>query len=561
MSAESSTELKFEKTLANLLRARFPYLYISTWEENRVITLISSVAKNTELIRTNRKVFEWSLTEGLTENGKTTGKDSKLALKAFEFIDRCEEPAIFILKDFHVFFGANNRPIDNQVIRKIRDLLPNLKQCPSPKNVIFVSPQLILPSDLEKDITVVEFNLPSFEEISKILKQMIEMNQDTGRVEIDLTDEEEERLAKAALGLTLHEAENAFARSMVEDGKLDISDLDVILEEKRQTIRKSGILEFVKSDLHIDDVGGLQNLKRWLLKRNKSWLDSAARYNLPAPRGVLITGVPGCGKSLVAKAISAMWQVPLLRLDVGKIFSGVVGSSEENMRRAIQTAEAIEPCVLWIDEVEKGFGGASSSSGDSGTSSRVFGTFLTWMQEKSKAVFVVATANNIAALPPEMMRKGRFDEIFFVDLPTYIERKEILKLHLARRLKNPEVIGDFVVNDSILSQMAKTTEGFVGAELEQVVISGLFEAFYEGRSITLKDFESAISFTVPLSVTQSEEIHRLREWANVRAVAATQNEDRTMYAVPDQPVKETGNKEHPGSGDVLSSRGGRPIDF
>lgn len=347
---------------------------------------------------------------------------------------------------------------------------------------------------------------------------------------------------------------------MVEDGKLDISDLDVILEEKRQTIRKSGILEFVKSDLHIDDVGGLQNLKRWLLKRNKSWLDSAARYNLPAPRGVLITGVPGCGKSLVAKAISAMWQVPLLRLDVGKIFSGVVGSSEENMRRAIQTAEAIEPCVLWIDEVEKGFGGASSSSGDSGTSSRVFGTFLTWMQEKSKAVFVVATANNIAALPPEMMRKGRFDEIFFVDLPTYIERKEILKLHLARRLKNPEVIGDFVVNDSILSQMAKTTEGFVGAELEQVVISGLFEAFMKVvvlRSKILK-VRSVLQYLFPL---HNRKKFTGCEWANVRAVAATQNEDRTMYAVPDQPVKETGNKEHPGSGDVLSSRGGRPIDF
>lgn len=561
MLSTSSAELKFEKTIANLLRARFPYLYISTWEESRVLSLIGSVAKNAELIRTTRKVFEWSLTDGLADNGKSTGEDTKSALKALEFIERCQEPAIFVLKDFHVFFGANNRPPDIQVIRKIRDLLPSLKQSLSPKNVVFVTPVLLLPGDLEKDVTIVEFELPSFEEIRSVLKQMIETNRHSGRIKIDLNEEEEERLAKAALGLTLHEAENAFARAMVEDGKLDISDVDVILEEKRQTIRKSGILEFIKSDLNIDDVGGLQNLKRWLIKRNKSWLDSAARYNLPAPKGVLITGVPGCGKSLVAKAISAMWQVPLLRLDIGKIFSGIVGSSEENMRRAIQTAEAIAPCVLWIDEVEKGFGGISGPSGDSGTSTRIFGTFLTWMQEKTKAVFVVATANNISALPPEMMRKGRFDEIFFVDLPTHNERREILKLHLGRRLQHPEVVGSFAIDDETLGKMAQATEGFVGAELEQVVISGLFEAFYEDRSVQLSDFERAVTLTVPLSVTQAEQIHQLREWANVRAVAATQNEDRSAYAVPARLVKSGDAAAQQGPDDVLGSRGGRPVDF
>lgn len=561
MAATSSAELKFEKTISNLLRARFPYLYISTWEESRVLSLISSVAKNAELIRTTRKVFEWSLTDGLADSGKSTGEDTKSALKALEFIERCQEPAIFVLKDFHVFFGANNRPPDIQVIRKIRDLLPSLKQSQSPKNVVFVTPVLLLPGDLEKDVTIVEFELPSCEEIRAVLKQMIETNRHSGRIKIDLNEEEEERLAKAALGLTLHEAENAFARAMVEDGKLDISDVDVILEEKRQTIRKSGILEYIKSDLNIDDVGGLQNLKRWLIKRNKSWLDSAARYNLPAPKGVLITGVPGCGKSLVAKTISAMWQVPLLRLDIGKIFSGIVGSSEENMRRAIQTAEAIAPCVLWIDEVEKGFSGISGPSGDSGTSTRIFGTFLTWMQEKTKAVFVVATANNISALPPEMMRKGRFDEIFFVDLPTQNERREILKLHLGRRLQHPEVVGSFSIDDSTLGKMAQATEGFVGAELEQVVITGLFEAFYEDRSVRLSDFERAVSLTVPLSVTQAEQIHQLREWANVRAVAATQNEDRSAYAVPAQVVKGGDAAAQLGPDDVLGTRGGRPVDF
>jgi SpoVK/Ycf46/Vps4 family AAA+-type ATPase len=529
------------------MRARFPYLYVATWEEARALQLVTTAAKDVDLIRTERRVLDWSLTRGFYEDGIPVEGDTKQPLKALDFIEKFEDPAVFVLKDFHVVLGAGGRSPDHQVVRRLRDLLPALKHSPNPKNVVIIAPQLALPIELEKDVTVLEFELPSFDEIRGVLTQMIETNRDTGRVFIDVTEEDEERLAKAAMGLTLHEAENAFARAMVQDGKLDISDVEVVLEEKRQTIRKSGILEYIKSDLNIADVGGLQNLKRWLIKRNKSWLDSAARYNLPAPRGVLITGVPGCGKSLVAKAVSAMWQVPLLRLDVGRIFSGVVGSSEENMRRAIETAEAVAPCVLWIDEVEKGFGSVTGPSGDSGTSARIFGTFLTWMQEKSKPVFVVATANNISALPPEMMRKGRFDEIFFVDLPTDSERRE------------PEVTGEFVADESALSALADATEGFVGAELEQVVVSGLFEAFYENRSISLDDFLKAVRFTVPLSVTQSEQIQQLREWANVRAVAATQDEDRATYAVSDSAPPPSGPNRPPDA--IIGSRGGRSIDF
>jgi len=550
---------KFERTLANLLRARFPYLYVATWEEARALQLITVAAKNIELIRTERRVLDWSLTNGFTENGIAVEGDTKQPLKALDFIENFEDPAVFVLKDFHIFLGGAGRPADAQVVRRLRDLVPAIKHSQRPKNVVFIAPSLVLPNELEKDVTVLEFELPSFGEIRDVLSQMIETNRATGRVAINVTEEDEERLAKAAMGLTLHEAENAFARAMVEDGKLDISDVEVVLEEKRQTIRKSGILEYLKPDLNIKDVGGLQNLKRWLVKRNKSWLDSAAKYNLPAPRGVLITGVPGCGKSLVAKAVSAMWQVPLLRLDVGRIFSGVVGSSEENMRRAIETAEAISPCVLWIDEVEKGFGSVTGPSGDSGTSARIFGTFLTWMQEKSKPVFVVATANNISALPPEMMRKGRFDEIFFVDLPTHSEREEIIKLHLERRLTDASVRGEFVSDEASLAGLAEATEGFVGAELEQVIVSGLFEAFYENRSVSLADFLKAVRFTVPLSVTQAEQIQHLREWANVRAVAATQEEDRAAYETSKgcpQP-----SDQSRASDAIISSRGGRSIDF
>lgn len=554
---EQSSISEFQLHIANLMRARFPVLYIPTWEEERALSVIRSLAVNESMIKTVRRVFTWSITNGLAEEGHKGREETKSPLKALEFIETYDQPSIFVLKDFHIYFGSSVRQPDHQVIRKIRDLLPALKQSAGPKNVVIVSPVLELPVELEKEITIVEFDLPNFQEIKTVLRAMIDANRSGGRIAIALTPEEEERLAKAALGLTLHEAENAFARAMVKDGRLDVSDVEVILEEKRQTIKKSGILEFVRADLKIEDVGGLENLKRWLMKRNKSWLDSAAVYGLPAPKGVLITGVPGCGKSLIAKAVSAMWQLPLLRLDMGKIFSGLLGSSEENMRKAIKTVEAVAPSILWIDEIEKGFSGMSGA-GDSGTSSRIFGSFLTWMQEKTKPVFVIATANNIHALPPEMMRKGRFDEIFFVDLPTRKERKEIFRVHLGKRLKDPKVIGDFQLHDGTLDVLAEMTEGFVGAELEQIVISGLFEAFSEDRSVTLADFQKAIRNTVPLSVTQYEQIQSIREWANVRAVAATAHEDRMEYK---SEAVETIAPPKPDETDIRSARGGRAVDF
>lgn len=553
---KDSSIMEFKTIISNFMRARFPFLYIPTWEEERALSVIRSAATSENLIKTVRRVFTWSATNGLEEDKQQGREDSKAPLKCLEFIASYDQPAVFVLKDFHVYFGAGGRQADYQVIRKIRDLLPSLKQSVNPKNVIIVSPILTLPAELEKEITIVDFDLPSFLEIKNVLNEMINANKNSGRITMDLSLEDEERLAKAALGLTLHEAENAFARAMVQDGRLDAGDVEVILEEKRQIIKKSEILEFIHTDIKIEDVGGLDNLKRWLMKRNKSWLDSAADYGLPAPKGVLITGVPGCGKSLIAKAISAMWKLPLLRLDLGKIFSGIVGSSEENMRKAIKTVEAISPSILWIDEIEKGFSGISNG-GDSGTSSRIFGTFLTWMQEKTKPVFVIATANNIQSLPPEMLRKGRFDEIFFVDLPTSKERVDIFRVHIAKRLRNPRVIGDFELTEDILKLLADLTEGYVGAEVEQIVISALFEAFSEERSIQLEDFKRAIHTTVPLSVTQAEQIQRIREWANVRAVAATPREDRSEYI---QGSTE-GKAPKPEDEDIRAARGGRAVDF
>lgn len=561
MSKNNDTTSKFKKNLTDLLKARFPYLYISTWEEDRVTSIIKEVCQDKKNIKTSRKVFTWTLTQGISYNGKCQGKATKSPLKALEFVEKCKEPSVFIFKDFHTYFGAGRKSPNQEVIRKIRDMLVKLKQGRNPRSIIFTSPSVVLPDELQKDVTVLEFDLPTETEIRSLLDDMISVNSQSGNINIQLTEEEKEQLSKGALGLTFQEAENAFARAMAEDGVLNQDDLDVIIDEKCQVIKKTGILEYVQSDFSMEDVGGLQNIKRWLKKRDKSWLDSAQKYSLPAPKGVLITGIPGCGKSLIAKSISNMWHLPLLRLDMGKIFSGVVGSSEENMRRAIKTAEAVAPSILWIDEIEKGLSG-TGSGGDGGTSTRVFGKFLTWMQEKTKSVFVVATANNIDVLPAELLRKGRFDEIFFVDLPTKKERKDIFELHIKKRVTDPEVKGDFELNEQVLDKLADITEGFVGAEIEQAVISALFEAFYEKRSIKFEDFQKSVVNTVPLSVTQAEQIKSIRDWANVRAVAATPQEDREDYKV--SVVTDDISKADEGQddeGDFNYQRGGRAIDF
>ncbi len=370
-----------EKHLADLCRARFPMIYLPTWEEERALKTIFHIGKDTTLIKTARDIFMWRITTGIERieaeaeitTGGTIEKDTTDPLKALEYVQNYGKPALLILLDFHVYFDS--RKPESKVIRKVRDTVNMLKGGMVPKNVIILSPRLILPNELQKDITIVDFDLPDYQDIKQSLKRIINDNRGNTKIRFDLDESSSEELARAAQGLTLQEAENAFARAIVERGCLDKDSRDIIVEEKRQIIKKTGVLEYIQSDLNLDDVGGLGNLKKWLLKRNKSWQAQAAKYSLPAPKGVLITGVPGCGKSLTAKAISAMWKLPLLRMDVGKIFSGIVGSSEENMRNAIKTAEAAAPSILWIDEIEKGFSGVSGS-GDSGTSTRVFGTLM-----------------------------------------------------------------------------------------------------------------------------------------------------------------------------------------
>lgn len=563
----------FRDNLGLFFKARFPVLYVESFEELRVVAEVAAVAADAARVRTPRSIVTWSSTEGLVSADGATQSGTTDPGKALDWIIKQDEPAVYIFRDLHGHLGDGQRPADPALVRRLRDVAAAFQSGASARVLVLVAPVLRIPPDLEKVITLVDFPLPGETEIRTLLDNMVEVNATGGRIRVDVDDLGRERLAKAALGLTLHEAENAFARAMVNDGVLSDDDVNVVLDEKRQAIRKSGLLEFVHVDIDLADVGGLQNLKRWLEKRNNSWMAEAAEYGLPAPKGVLMTGVPGCGKSLTAKAIASAWGLPLLRLDIGKIFAGLVGSSEQNMRNAIRSAEATAPCVLWIDEIEKGFSGVSGGGGDSGTSARVFGSFLTWMQEKTSPVFVIATANNIGSLPPEFLRKGRFDEIFFVDLPTHPERQDIWQLHIAKRLTNEKVASGLTLTDALTERLSADSEGYSGAEIEQAVVAGLFDAFADRRPLVEEDLARAIRNMVPLSITQSEQVSAIREWAAIRAVAATAIEDRSGYeqavpgmhpggrpqppqAVADQPDDQPSNA--PAS---PPARGGRLVDF
>lgn len=414
--------------------------------------------------------------------------------------------ALFVLKDFDPYINAP------AVERRLRDLAMRLPYA-GYKTIVILSPVLKVPSHLEKDITVVDIELPGYEDLKVILDRIVKS---VSPEAVMLDDEGTESFVKAALGLTSAEAENVFAKALVMDGKLERMDVQVVLSEKKQVVRKSGTLEYYESDAKFADIGGLSALKDWLRKRRSSLTQRARDFGLPEPAGALLIGVQGCGKSLAAKAIGALWEMPLLRFDIGSVFGRYVGESEQNMRKAIAVAEAVAPCVLWIDELEKGFSGMSGGE-DSGTSSRVLSYFLTWLQEKKKPVFVIATANDVQKLPPELLRKGRLDEIFFIDLPAHRERMDIFDIHLRRRGRDPQGFD--------LETLAKAARNFSGAEIEQAIVAALFDAFDENRDITTEDVKRNIEVTVPISRTMAERIEALRDWADERARPASFAED------------------------------------
>ena len=497
--------IDFHLEIETLIRARYPILYIVSSEEMRVQNLVVEIAK-----RRQKKIFEWSYSTGIVPAGtsiqsqKHRNAATKDPLAALDHVIEQVEPAIFIFKDFHPFLARTNFA----VIRKLKEIALHLKN--SYKTIILVSPVMEIPTELEKEITVLNYPLPSREDLSQLLDRILADVTQFKKVKIELDDEGRDRLLQAALGLTLGEAENVFAKIIVKNERLSGDDVNEVFAEKQQIIRKSGLLEYYSTDESFSNVGGLSVLKDWLNKRAAAFTQEAREFGLPPPKGILMLGVQGCGKSLCAKAVSNQWQLPLLRFDMGRMFGSLVGSSEENVRRAISVAESVAPAILWVDEIDKAFAGSQGSGlADGGTTARVFGTFLTWLSEKRAPVFVVATANDISQLPPELLRKGRLDEIFFVDLPDREERTEVFRIHLAKRARNPAGFD--------LDSLADSSEQLSGAEIEESINSALYDAFYANEDLTTARVLHSLSQTVPLARTMDEQIGKLRQWAEGRA--------------------------------------------
>ena len=491
--------------IETLIRARYPILYIVSPEESRVQDAVAAIAQ-----RRQKRLFEWSCSTGVVPAGtsiqatKHRCAATKDPLAALDHVIDQVEPSIFLFKDFHPFLAKSNFA----VIRKLREIAQHLKN--SHKTIVLVSPVVEIPIELEKEITLLNFPLPGPENLRELLDRIVADVKQHTRVRIELDETGRERLLQAALGLTLNEAENVFARIIVQEERLSGEHVREVLSEKRQIIRKNGLLEYYTASETFSDVGGLGILKAWLENRSLAFSDEARAFGLPAPKGIFLLGVQGCGKSLCAKAVSSHWQLPLLRFDMGRMFGSLVGSSEENVRRAVAVAESVAPAILWIDEIDKALSGYQGSGfTDAGTTARVFGTFLTWLSEKSAPVFVVATANDVTQLPPELVRKGRFDELFFVDLPAEKEREDIFAIHLRKRGRDPESFD--------LKALASGSKDFSGAEIEQAVISGLYDAFSERRELGTDHVLSALVQTVPLAATLDEKIGGLRSWAEGRA--------------------------------------------
>jgi len=493
-----------------LIRSRYPVLYVVSWEETRLLAEVAKIAA-----RRGKELYVWTVTAGLRKNNagaplkarSASGSCGDPVLDGLDAVIEHKEPAIYVFQDLHMFLHTRCQG-NRAAIRKVRDVARALND--SYKTLIISAPLVDMAPELEKDVTVVDYALPAHADLDRLLGKIIDDVKDHPNVRIDLTVKSRQLLVRAAGGLTLQEAENVFAKTLVKDGALTGDDVSTVFAEKQQIIRKSGLLEYYEAQTGLSDVGGLGQLKEWLTRRSQAFTDEAQAFGLPAPKGVLLVGVQGCGKSLCAKAISREWNMPLLRLDVGRMFSSLVGSSEENIRRAISVAESVCPCVLWIDEIDKAFAGSQSSGGsDAGTTARVMSTFLTWLSEKTKPVFVVATANDITQLPPELMRKGRLDEIFFVDLPDRSEREIISRIHITKCGRKPDRFDH--------EQIAAAAEGFSGAEMEQAVISALYDCFSSGHDLATADVIRSLGETVPLSRTMSERIASLRAWAEGRA--------------------------------------------
>jgi hypothetical protein len=483
--------------LKSLIRSLHPVVAIETAEEERVEQLVGAVAGELSL-----PVFEWTVTQGLVRwPERTPNHTLREAGAMLGHLRGMTVEAVFLLKDL-------GRHLDDPTTaRQFAEAARAFARTRA--TMIVTGAALRVPAELEHLVVPFELALPDGKELREVVTGVVASLGERGQAEVRLSDAEFEELVRALAGLTLNQARQAVARALLEDGVLDAADLHAVLEAKANALAQDGLLEFLPVSDNAFELGGFERMKAWLERAQTGFTPEARALNLRAPRGILLVGVQGCGKSLAAKCIARLWRLPLLKLDAGRLYDKYVGETEKNLRRGIEVAESMAPSVLWIDELEKSFG-TGGSEHDGGTSQRVLATFLTWLQEKKDEVFVVATANDVFRLPPELLRKGRFDEIFFVDLPDRAERKEILRIHLELRKQE--------VARFDLEYLADAMEGWSGAEIEQAVTAALYGALHKKRDLDTTQLLQEIGGTVPLSVTRREDVERLRALARERFV-------------------------------------------
>lgn len=489
------------KSMKESIASGQPIIQIVSYEEKRVENYLEKISE--QLLKTNQILY-WDMNTGIRENNQTVGQ-TREPVAAIDYFLKKNQPGMIVFRDLNPHIKESPA-----VLRKLREAYKKLKN--TKRVIIVLSPDAYFPDSLKKEIDVIHFELPDYDELKNLFYKFLESMQKSGR-QVNLDELEKKNFVVAAQGLTLDEAYRAFMKAF--QGKTVITG-DLVKRihlEKKQLILKEGVLEYYPHRFTLDDMGGLDNLKDWLKKRQRAFSKEAREYGLDRPRGILAMGISGCGKSLAAKVIASLWDLPLFRLDMNLVYSGMGGSPETVFSRALKTMDSVAPAVLWIDEIESGITDKHSDS----ESSRILGYFLTWMQEHTSDVFIAATANRIDMLPAEMLRRGRFDQIFFIDLPTRKEREEIFNIHLKNKGND--------VSSFNIPQLAQITKGWSGSEIEQVIISGMYESFNQNRKLSEDDLFTIFGNSVPLSTTMEEQIKKIRSWAHNRAVRATREKE------------------------------------
>ncbi len=481
-----------------LLASRHPVILATTDDEARFMAVLRRAASLAGF-----PVWTWSLTHGLSRDGRDPQFGTTDPRKALAFIAALPDPGVFVMADVRAFLD------DPAVVREVKEFGLAAK---TGQTLVLTGATSEVPPELEGLALPWSLEPPSTAEIDGLVRRALEDLAARG-IPVSLDAAARTELVTALRGLTLPEAERLVLQAALRSGRLGAEDLEAIRGMKAELFEAEGLLELVGPDVEgLDDVGGMEHLKEWLRVRGTAFEPEASDFGIEPPRGILLTGVPGCGKSLVAKAVARAWRLPLVLLDPGRLYGSFVGESERRLERALGMVEAMAPLVLWVDEIEKGFA-AGSGLGDSGVSSRVLGSFLRWMQDRPSGVFVVATCNDVEALPAELVRRGRFDELFFVDLPDEPEREAILRVQLRRHKRDPATFD--------VAGLAASAEGFSGAELEGAVVAAMYRAYADRHELTTEDVAAEIHATSPLSMTRAEDVERLRAWADGRAVRAS----------------------------------------